>query len=349
MKPYISYSLILAAAACGMASAAETAYTTPVGYTTTVISQAYGPTAPKNNVIAPLLQNSSSWAGNVSGVVGDVVSLTSAALTPGAYNPNGDVSFLVYAYYIQTSDGYWAQIASNDATSVTVEAGAGANFSVAENVIIRRHVTINDYFGANNSANLLASSAGDAEVADNINIIDEVNGGAIIVIASDALGGTWITDAFEEAGGIAIYPDQGLQVLRRGATNLGVVQSGEVDVLPRQIGINAGVQIRPYDVPTATTLTTLGLYTGNPATGVVPSETGDTAEADIVTVLSGGVPTNYFYSTIDLGGGVGWYDDGLSFVGDIDLPAGVGLIINRSNPTNSSPFVWVKPATAVSP
>ena len=46
---------------------------------------------------------------------------------------------------------------------------------------------------------------------------------------------------------------------------------------------------------------------------------------------------------------VGWYDDGLSFAGDVNLPAGVGLIINRSNPTNSNAFVWVKPATVVAP
>ena len=161
------------------------------------------------------------------------------------------------------------------------------------------------------------------------------------------MGGTWITDAFENAANVPIYPDQGLQVLRRGATNLSLVTSGEVDILPRQTGVTTGVQIRPYVVPVDTTLTTLGLYTGNPATGVVGTATGDTAAADVITILSNGVPSNYFYSTANLGGGIGWYDDGLTFAGNLIIPAGVGLIINRSNPTNQAPFVWVKPAIAI--
>jgi hypothetical protein len=136
--------------------------------------------------------------------------------------------------------------------------------------------------------------------------------------------------------------------LRRGLTNLSLVAAGEVDTKARQIGVDSGIQIRPYITPVNTTLTALNLYTGNPATGVVGSVSGDTAEADIITVLVDGVPTNYFYCEVDLGGGLGWYDDSLSFAGDVVLPAGAGLIVNRSNPTNSAPFIWTKPAITIS-
>jgi hypothetical protein len=340
------YSL-LAAAACGMALG-QTAYTTPVGYTTTTISQAFAPGSPKNNIIAPALQNSASYSGQVASVAGDVITLKNGANPPilpvGAFNQLSSFSFVAFGYYIETADGYWAQIVSNDATSVTVEAGAGSNFSVDEAISIRRHRTIADIFGANNSAGLLASSEGDTTAADNVVLIDEVNGGNITVIASDAIGGTWITDAFEDAATLPVYPDQGLQVSRLGTSDLSLVVSGEVNVTGRQIGITTGVQLRPYVLPVDTTLTDLGLYTGNPATGVVGSSTGDTSEADIVGVNVNGVSFNYFYAEVDLGGGVGWYDDSLNFVGNDNLPAGAALIINRQNPVNTAPFVWVAPA-----
>jgi hypothetical protein len=275
--------------------------------------------------------------------------LTAAALTAGAFNAPS-FSFTAYSYFIETADGYWAQIVSNTATSVTLETGAGANFSPLEAVSIHRHVTIADIFGAANETGLLADAGGDTGAADNIILIDEVNGGTLTIIASNAIGGTWITDAFEEAASIPVYPDQGLQVLRRGLTNLTVVLDGEVDTNGRQIGITTGVQIRPQVIPVPTSLTDLDLFTGSNATGVVPSTTGDTSEADIVTVLAAGTPTNYFYSTIDLSGdGPGWYDDGLAFAGTTPLPAGAGLIINRSNPTTSAPFVWINPAPTIAP
>ena len=211
-------------------------------------------------------------------------------------------------------------------------------------------MTIADIFGPANETGLLADPGGDTGLADNIILIDEENGGTLTIIASSANGGTWITDAFEDAANIPVYPDQGMQVLRRGLTNLTLVLDGEVDTNGRQVGITTGVQIRPQVIPVPTTLTALGLYTGNNATGVVPSTTGDTSAADIVTVLTNGTPTNYFYSTIDLSGdGPGWYDDGLAFAGTTALPAGAGLIINRSNPTLSAPFVWVNPAPTIAP
>jgi hypothetical protein len=345
MKPIIPFALLGALLAIG---AADAAATKPVGYTSATIFGAFGPGNPKNNVVAPDLQNPASWAGTVASVSGDVVTLTSAALTPAAYNPV-PFSFTSYSYFIETADGYWAHIVSNNATSVTLEAGAGVNFSNGEAVTIYRHLTISDVFGAANETGLLADSSGDTAVADNIVLIDELGAGNLTVIASDALAGVWITDAFEDAAALPIYPDQGIQVVRRGLTNLTLVLDGEVDTNGRQIGVTTGVQIRPQVIPVPTTLTDLDLYTGSPATGVVGSATGDTAEADIVTVVVNGTSTNYFYAEVDLGGGVGWYDDGLAFAGATALPSGAGLVINRSNPTNSSPFVWINPAPTIAP
>jgi hypothetical protein len=350
MKPIIPFALLGALLAVG---AADAVATKPVGYTSATIYGAFGPSSPKTNVVAPDLQNSASWAGTVASVAGDTITLTSAALTPNAYNQiSASFSFgTVYAYFIETADGYWAQIVSNDATSVTVEAGAGSQFTNGEAVTIHRHITISDYFGAANETGLTADAGGDPGAADNIILIDEVNSSSILVFAAPGLLGptsTWTTDGFEEAGSIPIYPDQGLQVVRRGLGNVTVVLDGEVDTNGRQIQVTSGIQIRPYVIPVATTLGALNLHTGNDATGL-GNDAGsvDIGQADTVQVLVDGVTNTYFYSTVDLGSGAGWYDDG--FVAAPALPAGAGLIVNRNNPRNASPFVWVNPAPTIAP
>ena len=327
---------------------AQAAVSNVAGYNTHTIYAAFGPGSPKNNVLAPELENAATFTSTIDSINVDQLVLTGAAFAGGEFDAGTKVYGINYTYYVETADGYWAQIVSNDATSIIVEAGAGANFTAAETVTIRKHVTIAEYFGPNNETGMLSDNVGSVSSADNITLIDEVNGGTITVFPSSVIpGSTYLTTSFEEGGDVSIYPDQGLQVLRRGATDLSVVHEGIVDENGRQIGISTGVQIRPINVPVPTSLDYLGLHTGDPATGLVGSATASIGEADGLSVLVNGSPTNYFYSTIDLGSGPGWYTSGFAPAGD--LPVGAGLIINRNNPTNSSPFIWMNPGATVAP
>ena len=351
MKPIIPFALLGAFFAVGAAKAVSTK---PVGYTSATIYAAFAPGSPKTSVVSPDLQNSAVWSGTVDTVTGDILALENgslpAVLTPGAYD-NISAAFapsVVYAYFIETADGYWAHIETNGASSVTVEAGAGAQFSPGEVVSIHRHVTISDYFGPANETGLLGDNTGAVAEADNVILIDEVNSSSVTIFPSNVLGGTWITDGFLEAGNFPIYPDQGMQVVRRGVTNLTVVHDGEVDTNGRQIPVTTGVQIRPYVLPVDTTLADLDLYTGLESTGLADDDgTAGIGNADTVQVLEDGATTTYFYSTLDLGAGAGWYTDGFLPAGI--LPAGAGLIINRNNPRDSAPFVWVVPAPTIAP
>jgi hypothetical protein len=346
MKQKITYSILAAAAACGMALG-QTAHTDPVGYTTTTVYGAFGPGAPKTSVIAPDMQNPASYSGEITAIAGDTLTLSAAAFTPSAFDNISDqfVGGVFYAYFIETADGYWSHIDSNDATSVTVEAGSGVNFAVSDVVKIRRHVTIADYFGANNDFGLQDDGGSlDAGEADNIILIDEVNSSSILVFPTNGLGGDWATDNLDNGAIVPIYPDQGLQVARKGLTNIDIVVEGEVDVNGRQIMINTGLQIRPFVIPVETTLDQIGLYTGDNTTGVQDDGGSLSAgDADNIQVLVDGDTFTYFVTT-----GFGpaqWVDDNLDPAPV--LPAGAGLLVNRSNPTESSPFVWTIPGPVI--
>jgi len=357
MKPIIPFALLGALLAVG---AADAAATTPVGYTTNLVKAAFSPTSAKVNFISLPLVNSASWAGSVTSVLGDVVTLNvgTSPLTAGAYDKFGPLAFsgtTVYRYYIETADGYYAQIESNATGTVTVETGAGSNFSPAELVTIRRHRTMSDLFGPANEAGLQGTGTGDPNEADNINIIDETNGGNVGIFPAPGVivGATFVDASFNDADDYPVYPDQGLQIVRRGATDLPITVTGEVHAIPTQIQIGTGFQIRPVVLPVPVALGGLALYTGNIATGLAGSDSGDLNQADKLSIVIDGNSTGYFYSTIDLdpapGDQIGWYTDAFLFVDTTVLPAGAALNITRDNPTNNAPFVWINPAPVIAP
>lgn len=114
MKTFLPYSLILAAAAAGMAFGAETAYTTPVGYISI--------TAPGNSdtTVTPPLQRATVYASASTSITGNVIG--ASGLTANAFvSPNPTT------YVVVTSGpllGKRYSVTANDATSITVNGGA---------------------------------------------------------------------------------------------------------------------------------------------------------------------------------------------------------------------------------
>lgn len=112
MKPYLSYSLILAAAASGMAFGAATAYTTPVGYVSITVP------ANADTTVTPPLERATVLAAASSSIAGNVIG--ASGLTPNAY-------VTTQCYLVATSGpllGKSYQVTANDAVSITVNGGA---------------------------------------------------------------------------------------------------------------------------------------------------------------------------------------------------------------------------------
>ncbi len=338
--------LLTALSAQGVVQAQPVAVNSePLGYTTTNLSGSFANGSRKNNFVSPSLVNPVSWRGTVASIAGEEVVLSGAALTAGAFNATS-LTPLRYAYYVQTGDGFWSHIVSNTNGALTLPPGTAAQLTAGEAVTIRRHITITDYLG-NNEVGLRSSATGVVSQADRVLIANPDGSGNTTIIASSANGGVWITENFEDAANFPIYPDQGVQISRTLPGDLTLETTGRVETTERQIQVNAGTNIVPVVSPVATTLAKLGLHTGDAATGVVGNAEGISSRADTVSVTIDGVTSIYFYSTADLGGGAGWYDEGLVFSDNKVIPAGASIVIKRKNPVNAAPFIWKSPAPEI--
>jgi uncharacterized protein (TIGR02597 family) len=152
MKTKISYSLLAAAMACGMAQGQTTAYTTPVGYVTlgdTTIGQ---PSVKGNTdvLLTATLERPAVFAGLVSGVTGGVT--IDIQGTPGL-----TASIVATPHVAKITSGskagFYALIASNDTDSVTVTLPTGQSLSgvvSGDKVEIRPAWTASSFFAGSN-------------------------------------------------------------------------------------------------------------------------------------------------------------------------------------------------------
>jgi uncharacterized protein (TIGR02597 family) len=148
MKKYLSYSLILATAATGLAHGAATAYTTPVGYVSVAIP------ASGDSTIGQPLHRSPLFTGASIGINGDVISVA-----PGSFTVNQ----LAYAKPVQTNTYYalvtsgplagrYYEISSNGTDSVTIVPESSTlqaqGFTAATTFSVIPYWTLNTLFPA---------------------------------------------------------------------------------------------------------------------------------------------------------------------------------------------------------
>lgn len=119
MKTKISYSLLAAAMACGFAHG-QTAYTTPVGYTSLVIPASSDTTFTVPLSVAPLLQAAST------AIAGNTITVAATGAATNAFT-NVPVDGNAKCYVLVGSGplaGLRYPVTANDGTTVTVDGGA---------------------------------------------------------------------------------------------------------------------------------------------------------------------------------------------------------------------------------
>lgn len=233
-------------------------------------------------------------------------------------------------YYLELESGLMADIVDTEATGgvLTLVGDISASVQVTDTYRIRRHTTISDLFGADNSANLKEGNGPDD--ADNIIIY----GGGVYSSATywrwnQSGSEGWYNFSYVPAGDAVIYPEQGFYIKRKDPggltlTTSGVQRDGSY-VAPIVQGYNLVGSIRDSE----TSIAAIGLVTGDPITGFASGENPDDGDNVLIIGGSGGAVTLWHSA---LSGFEGWRDFNYELSEDFVISPGTAFFIRRKSP-----------------
>jgi uncharacterized protein (TIGR02597 family) len=330
-------ALLVAATGCY----AQTAVTDPVGYIT--INVAGTAAATTYSAIAPTLVNKVEFSGVVTAISGDGKTLSLTGLTASAFGPN---------FWLEitngTGEGAWTNIVSNSATGITVSDAMTTFVTAGTTTIkVRQHVTIAQFFGANNTAGLQGGA--DPGQADEVVFLgDRGVASQNVTVFYDPGAPGWFNGDFAAADNLAIEPGVGMLIARKAHSNTSFVQVGHVktgksmtSVLQGPTAADFGENVIGVRSAVGVTLAASNLFTGNNATGVRGGD--DPGLADEVIQFVGGAPKTYFFDTT----ANAWSDGDFAPAGSVVLAEGTGIYLIRKQAVGD--FVWTAPAVTIAP
>ena len=332
----LSYSLILAAASCGMAFGATTAYTSPVGYETLTLKAGA-------NYSGLRLQESAVNSGVLTGVTAapNTVSdtATTFALTTGTkyiveFSPSG---------YIQLIDG-----AAAVGSTITTPDNLVGSVAVGSSYTIRPAATVVSVFG--NPPTTLAQGFAGPGGADQLYIPDAA--GVLKVYYYDSYG------TFDEVnpgpGYYEVHADQTVSLVANpasitmpydegfifgAAADTSLTVTGTVKTKPTMLAVTAGANYMGSVCPVGATLVTTF---GNPPTGLAQGFAGPGGADQLYIVNGAGVLKVYYYDSYgtfdEVNPGPGYYE--------VNADQTVTLIADPSTITMSSGYIFGAAADA---
>ena len=244
-----TYAFLAAIAACGMASAQTTAYTTPVGYITSTI----GPNASANTegsatFVAASLVRPASFAGAATASPSGGSVITFSGGVPAGLDATSMLEISDGA-----QEGWWSAIVSSTATTVTILDTFPADLAANVKATVRKFTTIQDVFGDNSPG--LAPYSTEAPYDEIQFLKPDIQEVGVIVYA-----GGWLNLLTEaSAASEIIYPGTAVKVIHRANTSLSVVASGEVKTTKTQVDVYPSDNWLCQPNPTGGTLGTLNL------------------------------------------------------------------------------------------
>jgi hypothetical protein len=309
MKNKITYSLLLAAASCGVSLGQTTAYTTPVGYTTqTLTANAFNLVG--RNVLPPTLV-----AGKVTGVSGAAVTDTSANFLTAL--PVGKTCILEITSGI--ASGTVQEFVTWTADTITLPA-AVAGIAANDSYTVRIAPTLQTTFPVGTlTGSPLATNADKVWVPNGVGGYVKYWYKTVIAPVGWHTTTSGINDTGVVVGDIPLISIDGVLIEKKGAAG-SLVQSGEVKTTGSNVLVNPGFNLISINPPVGLTLFTSGLngdILGSPlATNAdkvwVPNGLGGYTKYWIKTVIA---PTGWHTTT------TGVNDTGLAV--DVALPSSV--------------------------
>lgn len=315
------------------------ATTDPVGIID--ISVAGGtPASPKLSLISPTLTRPVLWQGTVTVVSGTTITVGAAPWTASQFNGvNGSHYVEIISATDGTKSGVLSDITATTAATITTADNLeipNVFVAIGDSIKIRKHVTIADVFGANNSAGLKTSN--DATTADEVLVY---NGSTPSVYwyynGNDGGDAGWYDLSFNPSGGVAIGPNDGVVVKRKEAGNRTFTVAGAVKTGNTLIPIQNGLNVLGTASAKGLTLATSGLVSGNAAL----KTSDDASTADEVIIYSPNSQATYWYYDGTQGGDPGWYDLLFAPSGTVSIAPGSAFVVKRKG---GAAFNWALPS-----
>jgi hypothetical protein len=326
MKTKISYSLLAAALACGMAQGQTTAYTTPVGYETL-------PVSPGFNYLGLRMHGAPVAAGTFD-------SNTSTTLVDNQANFSLTAGTL---YLLELSDGMVIEILGSSFSGTTVSGLTGITATQLGQYTVRPAATLASVFGAENSAGLAAGSFGNSG-ADQIWVpdgsgdfnryyYDTFNPNTFLPTWSDAEGSNAAVDPTTIP---LVYLDGILLVKDSGSPLTGVVVSGTVKTTDTLVGLPAGFNYVSSLYPVGATIASS--YGIDNSANFNPGSFGNSG-ADQIWIPDGSGDFNrYYYDSFNPNTFTATWSDAEGSNAAVDATAidlTNGLIIVTGSPVNA--------------
>lgn len=335
------YLLIAAAAIISMASrgfAATEAMTDPVGFIT-LAAPGGALSNPKVSLLSPTLTRPIQWQGAILSVSANTTGPTTITVSGNPWSSNqfngANGSFFV-EIVSAANPGVLSDITATTSTTITTSDNLRAFGATGDSIKIRKHVTIGDVFGANNSAGLYSTD--DPSTADEVLIFDGANSVSYFYYIGDLTDPAgWYDSAFTApAANRPIGPNEGMMIKRKSAGGLNIVYTGAVKTGNTVFPIVPGKNVLGTVSARGFTLATSGL-TSTPFT-----RSDDPSTGDEVIIFTASGPTSYFYYTGDANDPEGWYDS--AFTGsaaNVTIQPGTSFMINRKS---GVAFNWPLPS-----
>lgn len=300
MKSSISYSLLAAAMACGLAQGAATAYTTPVGYATVPIKPGIF------NLVGVTLQQPTAVAGIITAVSGTTITSSASnfsVLTPG----------VVYILEITNGAGNGViQEIINPPSATTITTPQDISASITPGVTtfsIRKADTLNSAFGAlNEKMNLSASTDGSSNGADLVLIpVGDGSYKTYYFVNAPSIPFVGWLDGSDPAGDVVVNYADGVfvQTLPSSAAK-NLVTSGEVKATKTSGLLATGFNLLNSVAPAGLTLIQSGLQNS-----MTPSTDGSSNGADLLLIPDPAFPgayKTYYYVVAPSIPYTGWLD-----------------------------------------
>ena len=326
MKTKISYSLLAAAMACGVAHAA-TAYTTPVGYETFAATPGF-------NFVGVRLQEAAIASGTLESFTAAPNRVTDNEVNLGALITGGTT----YILELQDGSGIIQEVTSATGTSLNVAANLSA-VTYPCSYTLRSASTLNSVFGSTPATQKLSMGAGSVGGADQVWVY---NGSGYNKVYYDEFGGLdEIAGWYNVDGGAAVNGNTFNLIYADGfivssATGKDFTISGAVKKGVTELNLVSGFNFVGSVAPAGATLASIyGTTVAEVTAKGLAIGSGTVGGADQLWFFNGSGYTKVYY---DAFGGLdelpGWYnvDGGAAVVSTTVIPA--GYIISAASAGN---------------